>query len=109
MKTKLLLTAFAGAVLMIALPELAYAVKISAPPFVENVNKESLNEAGATINGWIVIVIGILVALAASVAGIKFIKGKSQEGWEQAQNIIIGAVIATVLGSIIFTMLARIG
>ena len=109
MKTKWLLTAFAGVALMIVLPELAYAVKITAPPYIENVNKDSLNDAGDTINGWILVAIGIAVTIAASVAGFKFIKGKSSEGWEQTQNVIIGAIVATVLASLVFTMIGRMG
>ncbi|MBL4706772.1 MAG: hypothetical protein JKY54_19740 [Flavobacteriales bacterium] len=78
---------------------------IKKPDFVDDVTPDKLNQAGENIMLWVGAFIGITIAVSSSYAGYLILSGKSQEGWDLAKNIIIGAVISVVLAGVVFMVI----
>lgn len=83
------------------------AAEIKAPSWVKKADKESVSEAGEEINMWIFIFMMVIIALFAIKPGYYFIIGKTEEGLEAAKNILVGCVLAVVMGGIAFAVIGK--
>ncbi|MDX1694886.1 MAG: hypothetical protein R3208_14060 [Ketobacteraceae bacterium] len=90
-------------VISVAFPELAMA-ELKKPSFVQDVNADDLEKAGDEISKWIFIFMAIILGLFSVRPGYLFITGKPEEALEKSKEIIIGAVVALVLGGIAFAV-----
>jgi len=99
--------------LFLILPPLsAYAAssngKIPTPSFVNEVDSGSIEKAGNEISGWILLFMAVIIALFSVRPGYYFFTGKAAEGWEYSKDILIGAVISSVLGGLAFAVIGAV-
>lgn len=94
-------------VLIFCLSAYASAQRIEKPGFVREASPEQLDSAGSTLAIWIFGFIAVVIALSSIVPGYLFATDKSEEGWRWVKNILIGGVIAGVLGGIVFAVIAQ--
>lgn len=87
----------------LAFPDVAMA-ELKKPSFVKEVNADDLEKAGTEISKWIFIFMAVIVGLFSVRPGYLFITGKPEEALEKSKEIIIGVVVALVLGGIAFTV-----
>jgi hypothetical protein len=85
----------------------AIATEVKAPSWVKKADKNSVSEAGEEINMWIFVFMVVIIALFSIKPGYYFIVGKTEEGLEAAKNILIGAVLAVILGGIAFAVVGK--
>ena len=90
-------------------PELVLAAKMITPGYVGDADSGALESAGETINNWIFAGMAIVVAASAVRPGFLFVTGRAGEGWRAAKDIIIGVVLALVLGGILFSVADSVG
>lgn len=88
-------------------PELL-AQTLQRPDFVNDIDSSSVQEAGDEINTWIFAFMAIIVAAFSVHPGYLFIVGRAEEGKERLTQILIGVVIALLLGGVAFTVASRI-
>lgn len=104
-RTVLTVTAvLAGAAICAFTPEIAQATRIETPGYVGSADVSQLNEAGATINTWIFALMAIAVAVSSVRPAWYFLNGNADEGWRTARDVIIGVVLALVMGGIAFSV-----
>jgi hypothetical protein len=99
----ILVSTIAIAALATLAPELVLA-KMNIPGYVDSAHASDLESAGETINTWIFSGMAIVVAAFAVRPGFLFITGRAEEGWRAAKDILIGVVLAVVLGGIAFSV-----
>ncbi|MCG8313813.1 MAG: hypothetical protein MI976_11400 [Pseudomonadales bacterium] len=87
--------------------EIAIA-EIKKPSFVQEANADDLEKAGDEISKWIFIFMAIVIGLFSVRPGYLFVTGKPEEALEKSKEIIIGVVIAVVLGGIAFAVIEQI-
>lgn len=85
------------------LPELAFAaLDIQKPSFIDTRSAQDIDAAGDSITGWISIAFGVVAGIAGAIASFFAMNGKMEEMWERFKNVLIGVVLFSVSGSIIF-------
>lgn len=94
----------AGAAICAFNPELALAARMETPDYVGNADVSQLKEAGSTINTWIFALMAIAVAVSSVRPAWFFFNGNADEGWRTARDVIIGVVLALVMGGIAFSV-----
>ena len=87
----------------------AVAARIEKPSFVDDVDKSALDSAGQEIYSWLGAGFLVVVGLASIRPGWHFINGEKDEGVRHSKDILIGAVVYVVLGSIVFTVMETMG
>lgn len=82
----------------------AISAGIEKPDFVDDVSEDDLDDAGETINNWILAVMAIVIALSALRPSFYFFKGENDKAMDHTKDIIFGVASATFLGAVIFTL-----
>lgn len=108
-KTVIALSAITMATITTVAPDLVMAAKMNVPSYVDTPDASSLESAGETINQWIFAGMAIIVAAFSARPGYLFITGQAEEGWKSAKNILIGVVVALVMGGIAFSVANSVG
>jgi hypothetical protein len=107
MKTKLVIniTILLITAINLFFPELALATEIKKPSFVDDNGTEKLEEAGASIMNYVAVGFGVAAGLASAIVSFLAIRGKMEEMWEKAGNIIIGVIVFLVMGTVVFSII----
>ena len=87
------------------MPEIALAIDVPKPSFISNDGMEKIDEAGETITEYIAVAFGVVTGISVLSLAFMAYKGKMEEVWERAGNIITGALIFMIGGTIVFTIL----
>jgi hypothetical protein len=90
-------------------PETLMAIQLKQPSFINSVDTDKLEEAGSEINTWIFAGIAVVIGLFSVRPGYLFITGKPDEALEKSKEIIVGVILAMVLGGIAFAVAANLG
>lgn len=85
-------------------PELALAVDIKKPGFVDTNGEEKIEEAGEELSKYIGYAFGTVLGIAGMMLGFLAVKGKMEEMWEKFQNIIIGVLMFLLSGTVFFAI-----
>jgi len=84
----------------------AYAAKIKKPSFVKESTVEQLDKAGEVVQGWLLAFVGIVMVLYAIYVGYLFMTGETEKGVAAGKNLLVGAILTSVLGGIAFAVIA---
>lgn len=83
--------------------------EIPRPSFVPEVDADKLQEAGSSVNTWILTFVGVIIALCCIRPVYFFVTGEAEKGWNTSKEILIGAVVSSVLGGVAFGVMKILG
>lgn len=95
--------------LSVIYPDIAMAIELKKPSFVNDVDADDLEKAGDEISKWIFAFMAVIVGISSVRPGYLYISGKGEEATEKAKDIIIGVIVAVVLGGVAFAVAKQVG
>lgn len=81
---------------------------IKKPSFINDVDPDTLSDAGEELSGWIFAFMAIVIGLCCFIPAYYFFTGEKEKAIDISKNILIGACSFIIFGGVVFAVMDRL-